>query len=190
MPTSSGHKLQLGVRVLELAYEDDGSVPPLADYEPGSNGHRPYAPLIRSWVEDLVGDRLREVAAPRVSLGGELLDDYLFTVDLTGVPPALHEDERRRVADEAAAAVRELGDAGVLAGDLGDTDLAAASIANHGRTFHDRFIEPLAAKFVRGGTASILAAWRRKAWMPLFWPRTVHEAFAGGTTSFRPGRTF
>src|SRR4051812_10230589 len=76
IPASSGHKLQLGVRVLELAYEDDGAVPPLADYEPGSNGHRPYAPLIRSWVEDLVGDRLREVAPPRVSLGGELLDDY------------------------------------------------------------------------------------------------------------------
>src|SRR3954447_5656388 len=116
IPASSGHKPPLGVRVLELAYEDDGAVPPLADYEPGSNGHRPYAPLIRSWVEDLVGDRLREVAPPRrppragpaarVSPGGELLDDYLFTVDLTGVPPALHADERRRVADEAAAAVR------------------------------------------------------------------------------------
>src|SRR3954447_5929669 len=142
MPTSSGHKLQLGVRVLELAYEDDRAVPPLRAPQPSSNGHRPYAPLIRSWVQDLVGDRLRAVAPPRVALGGELLDDYLFTVDLTGAPPALHADERRRVADEAAAAVRELGDAGVLASDLGDTSLAAASIANHGRTFHERFIEP------------------------------------------------
>src|SRR3954470_1326812 len=190
MPTSSGHKLQLGVRVLELAYEDDGSVPPLAEYEPGSSGHRPYAPLIRSWVEDLVGDRLRPVAAPRVALGGKLHDDYLFTVDLTGVAPALQENERRRVADEAAAAARELGDAGVLGAELGDTSLAEASLANHGRTFHDRLIEPLAAKFVPGGTAAILADWRRKAWMPLFWPRTVREAFAGEAPAFRPGRTF
>lgn len=185
-----GRTLQLGVRLLELGYEDDAAPPPLADYRPGTSGHRPFTPLLRAWVEGLVGERLREIAPPRVALDGALHDDYLFTVDLAGVPDALPAAERERIAAEAAAATATLGDAGVLADDLGERSLADASCANHGETFHARLIAPLADKFVPGGAGAILADWRRKAWLPLFWPRTVYETFAGAAPSFRPRRTF
>ncbi|HZV75512.1 MAG TPA: hypothetical protein VFF79_17515 [Conexibacter sp.] len=185
-----GRTLQLGVRLLELGYEDDRTPPPLAAYRSGTSGHRPFTPLIRSWTEALAGERLREIAPPRVALDGALHDDYLFTVDLAGVPDALPAAERAAIADEAAIAAAALGDAGVLADDLGERSLADASRANHGATFHARLIEPLAGKFVPGGADAILADWRRKAWLPLFWPRTVHEAFAGTTPAFRPRRTF
>jgi hypothetical protein len=210
-----GRTLQLGVRLLELGYEDDPAPPPLHAYEPGTSGHRPFARLIRAWTEALCGERLRAIAPPRVVLDGALLDDYLFTVDLTGVPAALPAAERVEIAAQAAAAERELGAAGLLAADapgtvgppaergavratgaaasadpLGDRTLAQASLANHGPAFHARLIEPLAAKFVPGGSETILAAWRRKAWLPLFWPRTVREAFAGEAPAFAPRRTF
>jgi len=207
-----GRTLQLGVRLLELGYEDDPVPPPLDAYEPGTSGHRPYARLIRSWTEELCGERLREIAPPRVVLDGALLDDYLFTVDLTALAAALPAAERAEIAEQAGAAEERLGAAGLLAsrvpgaGDapaaatdgrapgaadpLGDRTLADASLANHGAAFHARLIEPLAAKFVPGGAQTILAAWRRKAWLPLFWPRTVREAFAGEPVAFAPRRTF
>jgi hypothetical protein len=186
-----GRALQLGVRLLELGYEDDAAPPPpLAAYEPGTSGHRPFAPLIRAWVEALAGERLREIAPPRVVIDGVSHDDYLFTVDLTGLPAALPPAARREIAEQAYAANRARGDAGVLSEELGDRSLEEASRANHGPTFHARLIEPLAEKFVPGGSAAILAQWRRKAWLPLFWPRTVREAFAGEPATFRPRRTF
>ncbi len=185
-----GRTLQLGVRLLELGYEDDAAPPPLSEYAPGASGHRPFTPLIRAWVEGLVGERLREIAPPRVALDGALHDDYLFTVDLAGLPDALPAGERETIAAQAAAATALLGDAGLLADELGERSLAEASRANHGEAFHARLVAPLAEKFVPGGAETILADWRRKAWLPLFWPRTVHEAFAGARPAFRPRRTF
>src|SRR4051794_32818078 len=56
-----GRTLELGVRLLELSYEDDGgATPPLRNYHPGLGGHRPYARLVSDWVHARVGDRLRE----------------------------------------------------------------------------------------------------------------------------------
>jgi hypothetical protein len=201
-----GRTLQLGVRLLELGYEDDPTPPPLDRYEPSASGHRPYARLIRAWTEDLVGARLLAIALARVVLDGALRDDYLFTVDLTGLAAALPAPERAEIAAQAAEAEERLGAAGLLAvpagdratggagssaGDpLGDRTLADASLANHGPAFHARLIEPLADKLVPGGAQTILAAWRRKAWLPLFWPRTVREAFAGEPPAFAPRRTF
>jgi hypothetical protein len=187
-----GRTLQLGVRLLELAYEDDPAPPPLDAYEPGAGGHRPYARLIRAWTEQLAGERLREIAPPRVVLDGTLCDDYLFTVDLSAAAAALPAAQRAEIAAQAAAAERELGAAGLLGEreQLGDRTLHDASLANHGAAFHARLIEPLADKFVPGGARTILAAWRRKAWMALFWPRTVREAFAGERPAFAPRRTF
>jgi hypothetical protein len=183
-------RLSLGMRLLELGYDDDPVPPPLADYLPGEDGHRPYARLIRRWTEDLLGARLREIAPPQVVLDGRHVGDYLFTVDLEPLAAATAPDRRARIAAEAAAAQTRDGDAGALAAQLGDATLEAISIRNHGPTFHSRFVEPLASKFVDGGSASILAAWRRKAWLPVFWPRTVAEAFSADGTEFRPRRRF
>lgn len=185
-----GRMLQLGVRLLELSYEDDAVPPPLSAYRPGIDGHRPFARRIRGWVQELVGDRLTPIAPPRVVVDRTSHEDYLFTVDLAGAAYAVSPHERRQIGEEAAAAARRLGDAGLLAGELGALSLADASVANHGKTFHERLIEPLAQKFLRGGSSAILATWRRKAWLPLFWPRTVREVFRGEEPTFRPSRTF
>jgi hypothetical protein len=116
--------------------------------------------------------------------------DVLFTVDLRGLRQALRRDVLARIRSEAAAARAERGDAGVLAGDLGSMSVQEASLANHGPTLHDLLIAPLAAKFVPGGAPATLAAWRRKAWMAVFWPRTVEEACGGDGVAFSPLRGF
>ena len=74
--------------------------------------------------------------------------------------------------------------------DLAALSLEEASRANHGATFHARFIASMCAKIHPGGAAAVPAALRRKVWMPLFHPRTLEAAAAGRPTGYRPRRPF
>ncbi|UGS33766.1 hypothetical protein DSM104329_00131 [Capillimicrobium parvum] len=190
-----GRTLELGVRLLELSYEGDAAlVPPLEDYRPG--GHRPYVRRIRAWMQELVGRRLVEAGRPAMVLeGAERADDILFTVDLAPLRGMLGP----RVADTMAAEVQARlaagsGDAGVLAADraaqLDGLTLEQASLANHGEGFHRRVIAPLCDKVVDGGAGAVLASLRRKAWAPLFHPRTLLQALRGEPLGFRGARPF
>ena len=188
----AGRRLGLGVRLLEIDREDAGDPPPLSDYRAGFGAHAGFVRRVADVVEGLVGPRLREVDRPSMAIGGRLVDDVYFTVDLEGLPALLPGDEARRTAAEAEAACREGGDAGVLDGrhDLFSCSLEEASRANHGATFHERFIASMCAKIHPGGAAAVPAAMRRKVWMPLFHPRTLARAASGEPTGFRPRRPF
>ena len=189
-----GCVLELGVRLLELGYEnDDAPVPPLTDYSPGVSGHRPYVRLISEYVRGLVGDRLVPAPRPTMVVGGRNVDDLLFTVDLSSLPEILDDDDRAAMAHEAAEAVRVAGPAGVL-GDgpakLEALSLQDASLTNHGRRFHERFVAALCDKVLPGGAGSVLASLRRKVWAPLFFPQTLSRALEGRDTGFHPTRPF
>jgi len=189
---AAGRRLGLGVRVLEIDREDAGESPPLSEYRPGFQAHAGFVRRVAELVEGLVGPRLRELPRPSMAIDGRLVDDIYFTVDLEGLPALLSRDEARRTAEQAAAAARAGGDAGVLDGrhDLYSCTLEAASRANHGDLFHERFVAAMCDKIHPRGAAAVVAAMRRKVWMPLFHPRTLAAAAAGRPTGFRPHRPF
>lgn len=188
-----GHRLELGMRVLELRYEGTAAVPPLARYRPEGDGHRPFIGLIDAWVRELVGDgRIVDIDEPASFVGGRLGPEVLLTSDLTRARELVSAEEAGRISGEAAAAVGAHGPAGLLSPEeshrLGDTSLDDASRYQHGRTFHERLIAPLVDKMRPGGGSGVPASLRRKLWMPLFWPQTVAEAFSGGPPGFVPDR--
>ena len=189
---AAGRRLPVGVRLLEIDREDAGAPPPLADYRPGPSGHAPFVRVVADWVEGLTPGRLREVDRPAMALDGRIRDDIYFTVDLDGLRAAMGEEAARRTAAEAGEARRAGGDAGVLGGDhdLLACSLEDASRANHGATFHERFIAPMCAKIHPAGARGVPAALRRKVWMPLFHPATLERAAAGRPTGYRPRRPF
>lgn len=191
-----GRTLELGVRLLELDFEDTQAVsPPLEDYLAGTTTTRPWARVIGDWVRELTGDGLREIARPEMVLDGRRTDDVLFTVDLSGLAAALGTAEREQMLAEVRAALAASGeDAGVLAPSAADRfaamTLEEASLANHGATFHQRIIAPLCDKVIGGGAAAVAAPLRRKVWAPLFHPATLAQALSGEPISFRPARSF
>ena len=99
---------------------------------------------------------------------------------------------RARIAGEAAEAARRHGDAGWLGPDAADRLATAsfdeASLHQHGARFHELFLAPFTTKIRPAGGADVVAGLRRKLWVPLFWPRTVAEAFGGHPVSFVPER--
>lgn len=192
-----GRALELGVRLLELAYEKaepGDAVPPLSAYRPGFGAHRPFTPLVAAWAEELLGDDLVLAGAPRMLTGDRLGPDLFFATDATAIRTALDDETCAAVAREAAAAAERGGDAGPLAPERADalatTGLDAVSRACHGDTLHERLLDPYAAKVARGGTREVVAQLRRKVWIPLFWPRTLAEAASGATPAFSPHRPF
>jgi hypothetical protein len=190
-----GRLLELGVRLLELSYEDTRAPPPLREYRPAFGAHRPYAALIERWVRDLLGDRVVEVARPQMFFDGRIVDDLYFTTDALALREALDLKERERIAGEAQRAQEVLDSvAGVLderwRHELSVISTTEASRRNHGETFHDRFIAPIAEKVIAGGGDHVPATLRRKIWIPLFWPSTIVEACGEGALTFHPKRPF
>lgn len=191
-----GRVLELGVRLLELAYEGTSPTPPpLSDYRPALGAHRPYAATIDAWTRELLDGRVQEVERPRMFFDGRIVEDLYFTTDALALREALDPVERAEIAEQARAAADETGsDAGLLdpsrSSELEELSAATASRRNHGERFHDRFIAPIAEKVVAGGGEDVLASMRRKIWIPLFWPATLAQACNGGNVTFAPERPF
>jgi hypothetical protein len=191
-----GRVLELGVRLLELAYEGvDSTPPPLRDYRPALGAHRPYAPLIEDWMRGLLDGRISEVPRPRMLFDGRVVDDLYFTTDPLALREALDPAERAVIARESETARVSAGcDAGLLdpsrSVELEALSAEQASLSNHGPRFHERFIAPIAEKIMAGGARDALATLRRKLWLPLFWPATLAQACGGEKVLFRPERPF
>jgi hypothetical protein len=188
-----GQPLELGMRVLELRYEGVGEAPPLAEYRPEAEGHRPFVGILDQWVRDLVGDRgIVEIDPPATYLGGRLGPEVLLRSDLSSARGLVPPDVARRIAEEAAWIADQVGDAGWLSAEARPTlwqrGFDEASLHQHGGTFHEVFLAPFTDKIRPTGGRDVVAALRRKLWAPLFWPRTVAEAFAGRPVGFAPDR--
>lgn len=54
-----------------------------------------------------------------------------------------------------------------------------ASIANHGKTFHDLFIEPFCVNIFNISSKNVPALLHRIVWAPLFYPETLLNAITG-----------
>jgi hypothetical protein len=194
MPVERGGRvLERGMRVLELRYEGTGTPPPIASYRPDEDGHRPFVRLVDAWVRDLVGsDQVVDVDRPASFLDGRLGPELLLSSDLSRAAEFVSAGVARQIAAEATEAATTSGDAGWLAPDAGrqlwQVTLDDASVYQHGRTFHERFLAPFTDKIRPAGGRDVPAALRRKLWAPLFWPRTVAEAFGGQPVGFVPDR--
>jgi hypothetical protein len=188
-----GRRLELGMRALELRYEGAGVPPPLDSYRPEGDGHRPFVARVDAWVRDLVGDgALVDLPAPASYVDGRLGPELLLTSDLTGAAGLVGPAVAGRIAAEASRAAVVSGPAGWLAPEhrdrLWDVSLDEASLHQHGRTFHELFVGALSRKVRPAGGSDVVAALRRKLWVPLFWPQTLADAFAGRPPGFVPDR--
>jgi protoporphyrinogen oxidase len=65
-------------------------------------------------------------------------------------------------------------------------DYATASLANHGKTMHEKIVAPYLLK-AQGVTADkMLARYHRVAWLPLFYPETLSDSFQGKPVPLNP----
>lgn len=188
----NGYQLPLGFRTLELVVDADHPrpAPPLSDYIPEVAGHRPYLGLLHDWFGELLSADLRELSPPQMFLNGTLCGDIYYTLDAAALTGVMAPGVEREIAAQSFARQCTVGPAGVLSDPadpaLWSLDLDSASRANHGETFHCALVRSMCEKILAGGGQDVPVALRRKLWMPLFWPRTVHEVVTGVNPAWRP----
>ncbi len=69
---------------------------------------------------------------------------------------------------------------------LATTPFEQVSLANHGPTFHELFIEPLFRKILGISTAEIEGVFHRNGWAPLFYPETLLSQFGPLPQALKP----
>jgi hypothetical protein len=182
-----GRALELGLRVLELDHEAAPPVaeaPPLEHHDAAGDGHLPYLPLIADYLRGLAGEELVTLAPAATAVGGRLVDDLFLTSDPAGIRSALTPAQRAAAAAEVDPSTAP----GALRWPAEQRTLAAASRENHGPTVHETLIAPFVDKVVAGGADAVLAAYRRRVWTPVLWPRSVWESCSGAPLGYRPQR--
>jgi len=191
----SGRSVNLGPRLIELSYEATAAAAPepaWSSYRARHDGHRPWQARVARYLRDLLEEAVREVPVPELVWRGARGADIYFTGDLRALPGFLDPRTLAAVATETAAILTRAPAGGVHhdGSDLDDIDLTAASLANHGPTFHRAFVDVLARRLRSAGTDGVAASLHNKLWMPLYWPRTLWQAAAGEPVTYTPDRAF
>lgn len=67
-------------------------------------------------------------------------------------------------------------------------DYERVSLANHGRLFHELFIEPMIRKSLFISSRNVPALFHRIAWLPLYYPETLSSQFGASPQRLSPTR--
>ena len=176
-------RLDLGCRLFELDYENTPAKP-IERFDPINDSHRHFIVEVAGFIEQVLQDDIRPAYVPEMLIAGCRTRCVLMTADLSDLPAALSQEDRKQVRAE----VEKILQLPAMQNTSYKT-LREVSLAQHGPRLHELLIQAVCAKQHPGWDA-VLASDRRKLWAALFQPRTVLEAFSGGPIGFQPYRPF
>lgn len=136
-----------------------------------------------SVVREFVERRITTVPTPvpQMMFRGRVYPDLIIGNRLDALRSMAPSDQRQIQRDLHAAGARRdpaFHASRKTAGpEFERADFASVSVANHGRAFHDWFLEPLCRKILGVSTADILARYHRVGWLPLYYPETLLSQF-------------
>jgi len=150
-----------------------------------------FTSVIRDYITGLVDFAPAEV--PQCLFRGAFAPDIVIAnrLDLLGMLP---QDLRARIATELAGCVEALRASPDwharnkvrLAEQFAAADYRTVSIANHGVTLHDLFIEPACQRILGLPASAVSALLHRVAWTPLYYPETLLQQLEGRPSVLPP----
>ncbi|MCX5765992.1 MAG: NAD(P)-binding protein [Gemmatimonadetes bacterium] len=182
---ADGLAFDLGLTAFEFGHDDLCAAHDPRTYDPDvRNDWGRFAGIVRQWVEDELQLPLVRMPAMELWYDGTVVPDFVCDTNIHGLsmlPGALRERIFADVVSLPADRESLMHARNKHADGLWDTlDLEVASLANHGRTLHDRFLAPFLRKMIGpNGAPRSLARYSRSIGMPLYWPETVRRGIAG-----------
>ena len=152
----------------------------LQEYDPDRKGALVnYVHFVRAYIERFA--TVHEVPAPHMVLDGTRYPDLIISNQLEGLQ-ALTEDEKQRVVRELENILRNSNPLhprfkNDARSPLAEVSFSTVSIANHGATFHGKFVEPVFQKVLGVATSEVPGVFHRSGWSPLFYPETLLSQF-------------
>jgi protoporphyrinogen oxidase len=153
----------------------------LLSYNPDArNDSARFAHLIQKYFEEM--GSIVEVPTPLCYFEGVFSKDIVITNELEilrQLPLPLRNKIRKELEDIVKGGKSELHTSNKKKNEalFLNTSYEEVSLANHGYTFHNTFIEPLCKKIFNISSKDIPALFHRVAWTPLFYPETLLDAF-------------
>lgn len=177
---AGAYRFDPGMVLYEFSAFNTETSPDVMSYDPDvRNDCGRFTAVVREYIER----RLETVTtpAPEMFVRGRRYPDVIIGNRLDALR-LMDPDDRRAIADDLqmAAAQRRpsLHPSQKTSGPAFDhADFTSVSLANHGRAFHDWFVEPLCRKILGVSTGDILARYHRVAWLPLYYPETLRSQF-------------
>jgi protoporphyrinogen oxidase len=157
----------------------------LSSYDPKRrNDIGRFLNIVHDWA--LQYAPLHQFDMPKMWLGNQAYDDVVLSNayhsfrQLPFAQDSVNELQAKQPSPEIHAREK------VAGATYHTLDYATASLANHGKTMHEKIVAPYLLK-AQGVTADkMLARYHRVAWLPLFYPETLLDSFQGKPVPLKP----
>lgn len=147
-----------------------------------------YVHLVRRYLAGYVD--AEALPAPQMIHGDCICDDLIITnqFDILGKLPESLRTAIRQELEVCTSAANALHPRlkNVAGSPLERASFEAASLANHGPTFHALFVEPMFQKVLGVPTSTVRAVFHRSGWAPLFYPETLASQFGASPQHLKP----
>lgn len=138
-----------------------------------------YVHFVENYIS--IFTEYHEINTPTMLFNSTFVDDLIITNNFDALKLIPQEQKKNIVSElkEILAAENLLHPSTkiISKSKLNNVSLETASIANHGKTFHNIFIEPFFNKLLNKKTSEIPAIFHRNGWVPLFYPETLLSQF-------------
>jgi len=183
---SGGVMFDAGLVKLELdGYLKQLNANDLASYKPEMrNDVGRFLNIVRDWALKYVD--LTELPMPKMLVEGERYDDVILTNAYHSFSQLPFAAQSAKELDSALLDTTIHARQKVSGAAYETLDYATASIANHGKTMHEKLIAPFLKKAMGVTADFMLARYHRVAWLPLFYRETLADCFRGKLPTLKP----
>ena len=186
-----GARVDIGMVLVEFDTLNRDANASLTGYSPSrKNDSGRFVSIIRQYFDEL-GVQVNEVSTPKMFFDGAYHEDFLMANRL-GSLDHLKESEKQNVLQEVCEIMDDPKLKQYHASRKSEEPLftqesvEAISLANHGQTFHEKFMEPFSLKLTNLPTSKFLGHYHRVLWLPLFYPETIREALETQSDVLKP----
>jgi hypothetical protein len=170
------------------SYNSENSKEDLRTYDPTiRNDAGRFCKTVRQYVN--LYQETHEITAPKMYVEGKCYDDMLIANSLSSLQHLPFADAIRKdlltLLDSPSIPALHASNK-LISDEFKKLSYQAASLANHGQTFHARLIEPFCKKLLNVGTDDVVSLYHRVPWLPLFYPETLLSYFQGSPQKLPP----
>lgn len=174
------HFFDAGMNLLEFSAYNSDDAADVNTYNPEiRNDVGRFTPVVKKYLDALTA--YNKVPTPQMYISGQYLPDLFIANNLTALQnlPDNTKNTIKKELEDILKAPVSLHASKKHDSIFMEYSLEAVSIVNHGKTFHDMFIEPFCQKMTNRSTSKFLALYHRMLWLPLYYPETLLDALNG-----------
>lgn len=173
--TFGEYQFDAGMVLHEFTAFNSGAFNDLSTYNPKvRNDAGRFCNTVKSFVEQY--QTTHKVDDIQMLVDGRLYDDMLIANQLESLLSMPFADQIKTELEEITQSTANQNlhaQHKLQSSEFENFDFESVSIANHGRTLHEKLIEPYCQKLLNCSAKAVSAYYHRVPWLPLFYPETL-----------------